>query len=61
MQRMDKNSKEYQVFKEFFDNLEPDILKMLIIKYNSKLNKSSDEMSDEEQINSLKENPEENN
>lgn len=61
MQRMDKNSKEYQVFKEFFDNLEPDILKMLVIKYNSKLNKSSDEMSDEEQINSLKENPEENN
>ena len=58
---MDKNSKEYQVFKEFFDNLEPDILKMLVIKYNSKLNKSSDEMSDEEQINSLKENPEENN
>ena len=56
MQKLDKNSKEYRAFKEYFDNLDPEILKILVIKYNSNLSISSEEMTDEEQLKSLKEN-----
>lgn len=56
MQKLDKNSKEYRVFKEYFDNLDSEILKILVTKYNFNLNISSEEMTDEEQLKSLKEN-----
>ena len=56
MQKLDKNSKEYRAFKEYFDNLDPEILKILVIKYNSNLSISSEDMTDEEQLKSLKEN-----